>query len=69
MSESENKSGAGHKTTFFDRLYPADIIAVIVIVAGSFLTANGDGESFGPLMIMVVSFYFGLKSKDPMIKA
>lgn len=69
MNQLENKSGAHEKTTFFDRLYPADIIAVIVIIAGSFLTSRGDGESFGPLMIMVVSFYFGLKSKDPMIKA
>lgn len=69
MNSDEKNSGAHRSENFLDRLYPADVIAVIVIIAGSFLTSRGDGESFGPLMIMVVSFYFGLKSKDPMIKA
>lgn len=50
--------------SFWQKLAPADIIALIVIVGGVYLVSCNKGEDFGPLLIMVVSFYFGLKTPD-----
>lgn len=51
--------------SFWAKLRPADIIALLVIAGGIYLQAQGIGEHFSPLMIAVVAFYFGLHSDIP----
>jgi len=50
---------------FWQDFDPADLIAIIVIVGGIFATLKGMGDSFGPLMLAVVAFYFGMKTPPP----
>lgn len=47
---------------FWNDFEPADLIAIIVIIGGIFLTFEGMAETFGPLMLAVVAFYFGMKT-------
>lgn len=47
------------------QLYPRDIIAIIVIVGGLLLIGLGVDKIIGGLLVMVVSFYFGLNLPKP----
>ena len=43
---------------FFQKLRPADIIAIVVIVNGFFLLYKGIDHVVGGAVIMVVTYYF-----------
>jgi hypothetical protein len=49
----------------FETIKPRDSIAVLVIIGGMCLVALGIDKIIGGLLVMVVSFYFGLNLPKP----
>ena len=43
---------------FFDRLYPADVFGLFVIIGGFYLLLKGIDHVVGGVVIMVVTYYF-----------
>lgn len=48
-----------------EQLCARDYIAIIVIVGGLVLIGFGIDKTVGGLLVMVVSFYFGLNTPQP----
>ena len=46
---------------FLNRLQPADVIAIVVIIGGFILKFNGYNGTVGSILVTIVSFYFGKK--------
>jgi len=42
-----------------------DVIAIVVIIGGMILIGCGIDKTIGGLLVMVVSFYFGLNTPTP----
>jgi len=49
----------------FTDIYPRDIIAISVIIGGMILIGFGLDKIVGGLLVMIVSFYFGLNTPKP----
>lgn len=46
-------------------IHPRDIIAVVVLIGGMILIGFGIDKIIGGILIMIVSFYFGLNTHPP----
>jgi len=46
-------------------IHPRDIIAAIILVGGMILIGLGIDKIIGGILIMIVSFYFGLNTRTP----
>ena len=49
----------------FSTIHPRDIIAVVAITGGMILIGFGIDKIIGGILIMIVSFYFGLNIPKP----
>lgn len=47
------------------KLQPRDLIAIIVIIGGMILVSFGIDKIVGGILVMIISFYFGLNTPKP----
>ena len=45
-----------------DKFEPIDVIAMVIILGGMLLTANGYNGTISNILIMVSAYYFGKRS-------